>query len=367
MDAALEFGLFNNRLSGSIGAFNRVSRDMLLNVPVAPNVSIGAGGSVVITNIGDLRNRGLEVDLRSINFDRGGFRWSTAFNSTAVSNKVLRLTPQFEVLPSGSLPIATGIQQGVSITQIGGRLSTFYLAEYAGLDNEGYETIYEIDQAVLRQTGKTVKTGNVLRATQQNINGNRVVQDGKTALPTWFGGLTNTLSYKGIELSALFTFQGGNYIYDGHEEATVYARAGNNVLRADVIGNTWTESNRDAKYPRLTWNLRDNFVNPTNGQPAPQTLGTRTTRFLYKGDFLRLKTLQVAYNLPRSVVSRMKLQNLRLYANAQNLLTVTNYPGLDPEIVILGDQQTRNLGQGLVGNLPIPQVRAFNAGIGVTF
>jgi hypothetical protein len=63
----------------------------------------------------------------------------------------------------------------------------------------------------------------------------------------------------------------------------------------------------------------------------------------------------------------MKLQNLRLYANAQNLLTVTNYPGLDPEIVILGDQQTRNLGQGLVGNLPIPQVRAFNAGIGVTF
>jgi hypothetical protein len=367
VDAALEFGLFNNRLSGSIGAFNRVSRDMLLNVPVAPNVGIGAGGSVVITNIGDLRNRGLEVDLRSINFDRGGFRWSTAFNFTAVSNKVLRLTPQFEVLPSGSLPIATGIQQGVSITQIGGRLSTFYLAEYAGLDNEGYETIYEIDQAVLRQTGKTVKTSNVLRATQQNINGNRVVQDGKTALPTWFGGLTNTLSYKGIELSALFTFQGGNYIYDGHEEATVYARAGNNVLRADVIGNTWTESNRDAKYPRLTWNLRDNFVNPTNGQPAPQTLGTRTSRFLYKGDFLRLKTLQVAYNLPRSVVSRMKLQNLRLYANAQNLLTVTNYPGLDPEIVILGDQQTRNLGQGLVGNLPIPQVRAFNAGIGVTF
>ncbi|GAA4465928.1 TonB-dependent receptor [Nibrella saemangeumensis] len=366
MDAAVEFGLLNNRLSGSVGVYNRVSRDMLLNVPVAPNVGIGPGSSVVITNIGDLRNRGFELQLGTVNIDRGGFRWTTDFNFSTVNNKILKLTPQFQVLPSGSLPIATGIQQGVSITQIGGRLSTFYLAEYAGLDSEGFETIYEIDQNALRQTGKTVKTGNMLRATQANINANRIVQDGKTALPTWFGGLTNTFSYKGIELNTLFTFQGGNYIYDSHEESTVYVRTGANVIRADVIGNTWSESNKSAIYPKPTWNLRDNNLN-ANGQPAPQTLGTRTTRFLYKGDFLRLKTLQLSYTLPRSVVGRLKMQNVRIYGNAQNLLTFTRYPGLDPELVVLGDSQTRNLGQGFVGNLPLPQVRAYNAGISVTF
>jgi len=368
LDASLEFGLWNNRLSGSIGYFNRFSRDMLLNVPIAPNLGVASGSPTVITNIGDLRNRGLEFQFSSVNIDKGGFRWSTDFNFTAVRNKIERLTPQFELLPSGALPIANGIISGVGISQIGGQLSTFYLAEYAGLDNEGYETIYEIDQAVLRQTGKTVKTGNVLRATQSNINANRIVQEGKTGLPTWFGGLTNTFSYKGIELSALVSFQGGNYIYDGHEEATVYARTGSSVLRADVIGNTWSENNKGAKYPRLTWNLRDNFVNPANNQPAPQTLGTRTTRFLYKGDFLRLRTVQNAYNLPRAVTNRLKLQGIRVYANGQNLLTATRYPGLDPELVVLGGNQDRNLNQGFVGsNLPLPQVRIFNAGLSVTF
>jgi TonB-linked SusC/RagA family outer membrane protein len=366
MDAAVEFGLLNNRLSGSVGVFNRVSRNMLLNVAVAPNVGIGAGGSVVLTNIGDLRNRGFEFQLSSVNIDRGGFRWSTDFNFSTVSNEVLKLTPQYEILPSGSVPIANGILQGVSITQIGGRLSTFYLAEYAGIDNEGFETIYEIDQTVLRQTGKTVKTGNAIRATQSNINANRIVQENKTALPRWFGGLTNTVSFKGIELSALVSFQGGNYIYDSQEEATSYVRTGTNVIRAEVFDNTWTETNKSAAYPKLTWNIRDNAKNAA-GQPAPQTLGTRTTRFLYKGDFLRLKTLQIGYSLPRSVVSRLKLQNLKLYANAQNLFTVTGYPGQDPELVVLGDSQTRNLGQGFVGNLPLPQVKAYNAGISVTF
>lgn len=365
MDAAIEFGLFNNRLSGSVGVFNRISRDMLLNVAVAPNVGIGAGGSVVLTNIGNLRNRGIELQLSSINIDRGGFRWSTDFNFSTVANRVLKLTPQYALLPGGSVPIANGILQGVSLSQIGGPLSAFYLPEYAGIDSEGFERIYEIDQAVLRQTGKTVKTGNVIRATQVNLNANQIVQENKTALPTWFGGLTNTFSYKGAELSALVSFQGGNYIYDSHEEATSYVRAGTNVIRAGVFDNTWTENNKDASYPKLTWNMRDNTKNSA-GQPAPQTLGTRTTRFLYKGDFLRLKTLQIAYNLPRSVVSRVKLQNVRIYANAQNLLTLTSYPGLDPELVILGDSQTRNLGQGFVGNLPLPQVRSYNAGISLT-
>ena len=367
-DASVQFGLWNDRLSGSFGYFNRFSRDMLLNVPIAPNLGVASGSPTVITNIGDLRNRGFEFELRSVNIDKGGFRWITDFNFTTVRNRVERLTPQFELLPGGSLPVAVGIQSGVGITQIGGQLSTFYLAEYAGLDNEGYETIYEIDQNILRQTGQTVRTGNILRATQQNINANRIVHTGKTGLPTWFGGLTNTFTYKGIELSALLTFQGGNYIYDGHEEATVYARTGGNVLRADVIGNTWTETNRDAEYPRLTWNLRDNFVNPANGQPAPQALGTRTTRFLYSGDFLRLRTLQLAYNLPRSVTQRLKLQNIRIYGTAQNLFTLTRYPGLDPELVVLGGNQDRNLNQGFVGgNLPLPQVRIFNAGLSVTF
>ncbi|MFN4144502.1 MAG: SusC/RagA family TonB-linked outer membrane protein [Runella sp.] len=365
-DAALEFGILNNRISGSVGYYNRLSQDMLLNVPVAPNIGIASGSPSVITNIGDLRNSGFELQLSSVNINKGGFQWRTDLNFSTARNRVERLTPQFEVLPSGTLPVAVGIQSGVGITQIGGQLATFYLAEYAGLDAQGYETIFEIDQNILRQTGRTVKTGNVLRATQQNINANRIVHEGKTSIPTWFGGINNTFSYKGIELTTLFTFQGGNYIYDGHEELTSYVRTGTNNIRASVIGNTWTEQNQNAIYPRLTWNMRDNALD-AQGRPAPQVLGTRTTRFLHKGDFLRLRTLQVAYNLPRSVTQRLKLQNVRVYANGQNLWTLTQFPGLDPEMVVLGGNQDRNLNQGLVGNLPLPQVRTWNAGLSITF
>jgi len=366
VDAALEYGLFNNRISGSIGYYNRLSQDMLLRVPVAPNIGVASDSPTLITNIGDLRNGGIEFQISTVNINRNSFQWRSDFNISTAHNRVERLTPQFEVLPGGSLPVAVGIQSGVGITQIDGRMATYYLAEYAGLDAQGFETIREVDQNVLRQTGKTVTTGNVIRATQQNINANRVVQEGKTSLPTWFGGLNNTLTYKGFELSALVTFQGGNYIYDGHQEATSYVRTGTNQIRADVIGNTWTEQNLNASFPRPTWNLRDNSLN-AQGVPTPQVMGARTTRYLYKGDFLRLRTVQIAYNLPKAWVQKAKMQNVRVYVTGQNLLTLTRYPGLDPELVVLGGDQDRNLNQGVVGNLPLPQVRIFNAGLSVTF
>ncbi len=370
-DAALEFAMFGSRFRGSLGYFNRKSNDMLLNVPVAPTVGIGPGGQSVITNIGDLNNQGVEIELGGTivasKNGRNGFSWNADLNMSFIKNRIVTLTDQFKLLPTGNFPIANGIQSGVGINQIGGRLGTFYLAEFAGIDNEGFETIFEIDKDILRSTGRTVKTGNVIRATQTNINNNRIVHDDKTGLPTWFGGLTNSMSYKGFELNVLFTFQGGNYIYDGIEENTSYVRTGNNVIRADVFGNTWTANKQDAKYSRLTWNMRDNNNDPVTGNPAPQTLGTRTTKYLYKGDFARLKTIQIAYNLPQDAVRKARLQGVRIYANIQNLFTITNYPGFDPESVVLGGNQDRNLNQGFISGTPIPQVRTFNGGLSVTF
>jgi len=369
LDMAIEFGLLKNRLKGSVGYFNRVSKGMLLNVPVAPNVGIGAGAISVITNIGDLQNRGIEFELNSINFmSTSGFRWTTDFNLSFIKNKVLDLTPQFKRLPVGANPVAIGIQQGVGITQIDGQLGNFYLAEYAGLDTEGFESIYEIDAKLLRETGQTIKTGNVIRATQTNINNNRIVHEGKQALPTWYGGVSNTFSYKGIDLSVLFTFSGGNYIYDGLRENNSYVRTGNNVILADVYNNTWESGKTDAAYPKITWNMRDNFNNATTGVPSPQTMGSRTTRFLYKGDFARLKTLQLAYNLSPAAMQKIHLQGVRIYLNVNNLFTITNYPGFDPEFAnVSGNSQDRNLNQGLIGSAPVPQVRSMNAGISVTF
>jgi TonB-linked SusC/RagA family outer membrane protein len=370
-DAAIEFALLQRRLRGSLGIFSRTSNDMILNVPVAPTVGIGAGAQSVLTNIGDLRNQGLEIELGgtiiSSKKGRDGFNWSSDLNVSFIRNEVLDLTPQFKELPTGNFPVAAGIQSGVGITQIGGILGAYYLPEYAGLDDQGFETIYEIDLNLLRETGRTVKTGKKIRATQTNLNNHRIVHEEKTGLPTWFGGITNNFSYKGFEMSVLFTFQGGNYIYDGIEESTVYVRGGGNVIRTDVLNNTWTPGKVNAKYPRLTWNMRDNFNDPVTGAPAPQTMGSRTTRYLYRGDFARLKTVQIGYNFPEQWLAKIKLQGLKVYANAQNLLTFTAYNGFDPEALVLGGNQERNLNQGFISGVPVPQVVTVNVGVNVSF
>lgn len=367
VDAALEIGLWNNRMHTSIGGFVRTSADMLLNVPVAPTVGIGAGNQSVIVNIGNLRNTGIEWELNGViveNYQRRNqVRWSIDANVTWISDKVLSLTESFRNLPSGDFPVAAGIQQGVGITRIGGRLGTFYLAEFAGLDNEGFETIFEVDKEILRTTGRTVRTGKVLRATNTNISNNRMVLENKTGLPRWFGGVTQSWQWRGFDVRMHVSFQGGNYIYDGHEESVSYVRTGNNVLLATLSGNNWSHENPRAPFPRLTWNLRDNTTG-SNGEPLPQTMGTRTTRFLYRGDFVRLKTLSVSYTLPSAWIRILRLQSAKMYVSGQNLFTFTAYPGFDPEILISGPgSQARNLNQGFLTLAPVPQVVTIMVGM----
>ncbi|MCU0396266.1 MAG: SusC/RagA family TonB-linked outer membrane protein, partial [Chitinophagaceae bacterium] len=279
LDAALEAGFWNNRLHTSIEGFVRVSEDMLLNVPVAPTVGIGAGNQSVIVNIGNLRNAGIEWELNGVILEshkrKDRLRWSASLNFSWIKDRVLKLTDNFTSLPVGDFPVANGIQQGVGITQIGGRLGAFYLAEYAGLDSEGFETIYEVDKEVLRSTGRTVRSGQVIRATSANILNNRMVHYNKTGLPTWYGGLSQTLQWMGLELRAHLTFQGGNYIYDGREENASYVRTGNNVLVPGLLENSWRPDRPNASLPRLTWNMRDNSFD-ANGVPSPQTMGSRT-------------------------------------------------------------------------------------------
>jgi len=371
LDAGFDWTLRSGRLRGVVDVFSRTTRDMLLSVPVAPTVGIGAGSQSAVVNIGDLRNKGVEMELSWVvkeNFKTPRrLKWTVDANLTLVKNKVLWLTNFLNTLPVGEFPVANGIQQGVTLTQTGQNLANYYLATYAGLDSEGFETIYEIDRQILRQTGRTVHTGRRLRATIANVNNNRTIQYGKSGLPTWYGGVTQSLKWRIWEVRMHFTFQGGNYLYDAHEEQSSYVRTGNNVLRASVIGNTWTPDNPAAALPKLTWNMRDNFVN-AQGEPAPQSLSSRTTRFLYRGDYARLKTLSVACQLPPQLAKSLRIQSARVMLSAQNLLTFTAYPGFDPEILNTGPgTQGRNLSQGFIGQAPMPQVRTFMAGIQVVF
>jgi TonB-linked SusC/RagA family outer membrane protein len=364
-DVGFDFGLFNDRITAGIGYYRQDISGLLFRVPVGPSVGLNFGSNSIWANVGDMRNQGLEFSLNTVNIDRGGFRWMTSFNFTTNNNRLISITPSLDENGQG---LNLGLTRNIS----GKRLSTYFVAEYAGVDPQtGIPMIYETDREYFSKTGQTRKTGNIIPATTTNMQNHRIMQDDKTGLPTFFGGFTNALSFKGFDFSAMFSFQGGNYLYDNSEIGRVY---GGGLLSRDLIGNTWMQPGDVTKYPRRMWNNTYNINN--EGNPVFNNDGTPNhntsynpgalDRFLYKGDFLRLRSLQLGYNVPAAFSNRLKLQGLRVFVSGNNILTFTGFRGWDPEQLNFGGgNEARNLTQGEVGNV-IPQLKVWSAGINVS-
>ena len=363
-DVGIDAEFLNNRISFSAGYYMQDVSDMLLRQPIPQSSGIFSGGPTIWNNIGDMTNSGFEFTLNTINIDKGDFRWSSNLNITTNQNEVNRLVGDDtdELYDVRSNPL---------VTRVGDRIGYFRLAEYAGIHPQGgYEMIYEMDLERFEETGERVRTGNTIPATRSNLQEHLFDFTEKSGLPTFFGGFTNNFSYKGLELIATFTFQGGNYIYDRSAASTTSA-GGGNILRSEIVNNTWSPDNPNAEFPQLMWNNRYDVINEDgtiseNVRFDNRRRGQVHDRFLQKGDFIRLRTLSLAYNLPNELTSRLKMQNIRLFVSANNLLTITGYEGYDPEVVNLGEAQSRNLGQGWVG-VQLPQVRSFNVGGSFTF
>ena len=176
---------------------------------------------------------------------------------------------------------------------------------------------------------------------------------GENRIPKYYGGITNTFSYMGFDLSILITFSGGNYILDWQQlllETTEY----NGNMAADYASNYWKKPGDKAKYQRLDWqgNVKmddgtiiglGNLSNMWNNQ------------FLFKGDFVKLKSISFGYTLPMSLERKNLFQTLRLYGTVENLYTLTKYPGWDPE------------GLRLVSIYDLPQLFSASLGVSIKF
>jgi len=366
-DIGVDFGLFEDKISGSIAYFVQDVDDLLLEVPIPVSTGL-TGSSSIWANAGELSNKGFEFSLNTVNIHTTNFKWSTQFNFTTNSSKVKSLSEDVDAT-------GQGIISDITITRTGGRLGAFFLAEYAGIDPErGIELIYEIDRDLYLETGETVKTGRKIPATLANVRDHRVIHEDVSGLPTYFGGFTNKFEYKGFDLNVFFTFMGGNHIYDYALSRTSYAQRGQRWLRSDLIGNTWTTNNPNAKYPELRWDSGYNYTWDEEAGEIVEGVGNYNSetffhdRFMQKGDFIRLRNLQLGYNLPPSVLDKINMQHLRLYVAGTNLLTFTNFEGWDPEVVSTGGSaQEVNLAQGRLNVPELPQLRTFSIGINASF
>jgi hypothetical protein len=234
-------------------------------------------------------------------------------------------------------------------------LGSYFLAIWAGVDPAtGHEMIYGVNQSLSARRSATEAdlTGQILDGNQlpaNSFNNNRAVLTDKTPYPDLYGGLNNTLTYKGVELSVLFNFQIGNYIYNQAEQDLMTPGQSKNL--SPELLNGWTQSN--PTNTALLWNSA--------------MAGRGTTQYLYDGSYVRLKNVQLAYNLPQSISKKLYMKGLKVYVTAQNLLTFTKYPGQDPEFFNANSGIDSNLSPGIdrLGNYP--QMRTFTFGANIKF
>lgn len=320
-DAGLELSFFKNRFHLTIDAYRKVTDDLLLNA----NIGSHNGYNTLYKNIGKIQNNGLEFTLSTNNIKTKNFSWSTDFNISFNRNKVLELTDgQSSLLTAVSF---TGDYNGTSlyIAKVGQPVASFFGVVWDGN--------YQYEDFIKRADGSYLLRGDVpTNGTARNLiqpgdikyvdqNGDGEVNDldmvviGR-ALPIHTGGFNNNFGYRNFTLSVFFQWSYGNNIMNANR----LMLEGNPANRPNLnqfasYNNRWTPENQNNTYYRV------------GGAGAR---GVYSTRTLEDGSFLRLKTVQLGYTLPKKLVK--SISNLQLYASAQNLFTWHNYSGMDPEV-----------------------------------
>jgi len=321
----LDYELLNNRISGSIDYYRKTTDNLLLDL----NVPATTGFLNQTRNVGEVRNSGLEflVETRNIT---GDFSWSSNFNISFNRNEVTDLNGQ--VLTGGF----------VNQAREGEPLGVFYALEYAGVNPDNGDALYYVNER--NDNGEIV---NPEATTNDPNQANRVVIG--SPQPDFTGGFGNTLSYKGLQLRFLFTFDYGSEIFDGggeYKTANGRFRDNQHVSQLDA----WEEpgDQTDVPEPRL---FEANGVADSD-------------RYLYDASYIRLKNVNISYDLPQSLVRDLSITSARIFVTGQNLLTFTDYRWWDPEAN--ADAFSGNIG---FGNefYTAPQARSVTGGLRFSF
>jgi len=310
----LDVGLFGDRITFNGNLYDKRTTNVLLQLPVAAV----SGFSTYNSNAGIISNKGYEVGINSVNIRSHGFTWTTNFSISGNVSKVVRLpTPLYQY------------NRDWLIMQQGHPLYSFWL----------YKQLY-----VDPKTGNSVFQGEVngtLPTSARETMGN--------AAPKYFGGISNTLSYAGFDLSLLFTYEEGNDVLNlqrffGEGGGT---RDAARVMQSSQL-NRWTHVGQITNVPRETaYGL--NYTVQQN------------SRFLEDGSFIRLKSLNVGYTIPQAFTQRYHVSTLRVYFVGTNLWLKTKYTGPDPEANVTSIQTIQGLDLGTP-----PQPRAIQFGINAT-
>lgn len=305
-DIGIDLSLLNYRITINGDAYLKKTSNLLFDVPIPETTGFG----FITQNVGDIRNTGFELAINSFNLT-GKFKWNTNFNIGFNRNKIVSLPD--EVLTNGY------IQNGAyHILKVGEPIGVFYGYKFLGVYSRDEDNVDQVRNA--SSNGKIYKGGDPI---WDDLNGDNII-DAKdmqiigNGQPQYTGGVANDFSYKNFSLNIFFQFSKGNQIYSILNQLRNSVVAYNNVSR-DAL-NRWREQGDVTNYPRPLYN-------------DPLTTNSRVSdRWIYDGSYLKLKTVRITYNVPHHIVHKIGINNVKLYASGENLVTWTKYTGYDPDV-----------------------------------
>ena len=325
-----------DRLEVTLDLYHIVNKGLLLNVPTAPST----GFFEFTDNAGKVRNRGFEVMVSSTNIRHKNFEWTTSVNLGLNRNKVLT-TPT----PEGFLQSNTN----GSVTQIvkpGHDIYSWYMPKWLGVDPSNGDPVWE--KLLYDDKGKVVgsEPTNVYNDAQKQIVG--------SATPKFSGGFFNNFRLYNFSLNVACNFVYGNEIFN--LDRTIMDNDGAftnyNMVSFDngLKWKRWEKPGDAATHPKAV-----SFGNKNSNAVS--------SRYLEDGSFFRIKNITLAYNFPKKLLSKLRMQGLKVYASVDNLATFTKFSGMDPEIDLQGSSY--NLA-GMYSS-PYPVGRTFMFGVDLTF
>ncbi|HMO62019.1 MAG TPA: TonB-dependent receptor [Ferruginibacter sp.] len=325
-DVGLDFGLFGNRITGELDYYVKKTSGLLLNV----NVPATTGFTTQTKNVGKLENKGFELVLNTQNLI-GKFNWNTTINLANNRGKVVDIQGQ---IIEGGISSMNRVMEGQPV-------GVFYTVEWAGVNPENGDAQFYTN--TVGQDGQLVK--DKVNGAGYNAAQRVVVGDPN---PDYIFGVTNSFSYKGIDLSVFINGVWGNQlnIYGMGRYSSANFRFEDNQT-ADQI-NAWTTPGQITDIPQARW-LSNNGAQ-------------LSSRYIVNGSYARIRTVTLGYTLPAKMLSRLKLERVRIYASALNLHTFTNYPYWDPEVN--ADSFDSNIAKGNDFYTP-PQPRTILFGINI--
>ena len=322
-----ELGFLSNRIEAEINYYNKFTEGVLLNKPVA----MSTGFSTIAYNGGDISNKGIELTINAGIIRSQDFRWDVNFNLAHNKNKIEELdAPYFEPFSRRFI-----------LFQEGYPVNGFWLWKQEGVDPQTGNSVY----TDLDKNGSINDNDRMILGTNQ---------------PDVLGGLNSTFRYKGFDFSFAFTYEWGQEIVNWN---TFFMISGGTRINASTGAATWGYYPEQLNRWRKPGDITDMPKVGGTAAERANNYGRFTSRALEDGSYTRLRNVTLGYTLPASVLTRIGMSNARVYVMGTNLLTITDYSGLDPEINAGG-------GKGTVGGVEmftVPQPKTIQAGLSVTF